>query len=135
MSWENLELEVSENIRLKFRAFKILFVLWLIVHITYMVGIVSSNTTTFMLWVFIFMEVWESYRVSGQAWGRIWSTWKGLFWIILFLFSLRQWKYSHPSGKVARWWDPCPEFESSRYFCIFHIFSFSVFCDFFADWA
>ena len=124
LSWENFELEVPGKIRFKFGDFKINFDLWLLAYIIYMVRIVRQNATTFMLSVFIFIERWESYRASGQLREEDEVQGKEIVCVMLFLFHINQRMYSHPSGKVARWWGPGPGFEPWRYLLFFTFFHF-----------
>ena len=56
LSLENFKFEVSEKIRLRIRAIKILFNLGLIVLVMHMVRIVRQNAITFMLSISIFVE-------------------------------------------------------------------------------
>ena len=98
---------------------------------------------------FWFFHIFPSFHFSTflQVWASRWASFffflnltTGLFrtppspnyfciftLFVLFSFHLKQWMYSHPSGKVARWWDPCPGFEPGRYFCFFTFFLLSIF--------
>ena len=135
LSWENFEVQIPVKIRFRFRAFKIHLDLWLLAYMIYMVRIVRQNATTFMLWVFIFMEKWESYRASGWLEEEDEVQGKGFVCVMLFWFHINQRMYSHASGKVARWWDPCPGFEPWRYLLFFPHFSVFIFWLVFAGWA
>ena len=95
-----------------------------------MVEIVSSNTTIFMLWVFIFMEVWESYRMSGQAWGRRWSTGQGLvlcYIIFAFLKIMDVWPHEWQSSALVRPMSWVRTWALLLWFSHFSPFHFAIF--------
>ena len=61
---ENFGFEISEKIRFQFRASKISFHLWLLAYISYMVGFMGRNTTTFM---FEFPFLWRDEEHTGGS--------------------------------------------------------------------
>ena len=70
-----MKLEVHEKIRSRIRAAKILSDLWELGYKFYMVGIVRLNATSFMLWVFVFVQALASCRfVLSARRRRSWRT-------------------------------------------------------------
>ena len=106
--------EHTEKTRLEIRAIKILPDLWELGHEFYIIGIVSSQATLFMLWVFDFMQARARYRFGSETRaGGSWRTGTKLSWA---------WRLG-PSTFHTPLFPICTPLCIFLYFCIFsHIF-------------
>ena len=85
-----MKIENAEKVRSRIRGPKILLDFIKLGYIIYMVRIMSSNATCFMLWVFVFVHAYESYRFEhkarAQGWPRtgikrFWAFWRLTFFV------------------------------------------------------